>query len=291
LFFITLPEIAMVRLFVWLVLLGLSISTAQARDCSLRARDKSDTSLTYRTAAGAALLVIWQGSELGKGSLVAETPRWVDEKINSFDQLGEKLRWSPGRLDEAAASMSDNALALNTLAVPIIAFVGESRGICLYEDLLVFEETIATAMVLNQAAKFIARRERPFTRDLSDTERQEICQSKRDCVDLNLSFYSGHSTMGFVVAVAAGTIAKERGYESATATYSIGLLGAGLTAYLRVAAGKHYLSDVTLGALMGAGIGYLVPTYLQPLKQGKRKISLVPQLENNTQGLSLMGSW
>ena len=282
----------MTRLFVWLVL-GLSASAAQARDCSWRARDKADKSLTYRTAAGAALFAVWQTSELGKGALVKDTPRWTDDNLNGYDQAGERLRWAPNALDEAAASMSDNALALTTVGAPLLALVGESRGVCLYEDLLVFEETLATAMILNQAAKFIARRERPFTRDLPDEERQEICQSKRDCVDLNLSFYSGHASMGFVVAVAAGTIARERGYESAAAAYSLGLLGAGLTSYLRVAAGKHYLSDVTLGAVMGAAVGYVVPKYLQPLKQGKgkRSLTLAPQLEPNTQGVSLMGSW
>jgi hypothetical protein len=280
----------MARLFVCLLFLSLS-ATAQTRDCSWRSHDKADKSLLYQSAAGAALFVAWQSSELGKGLLLPDTPRWTDQKLNGFDQLGEKMRWSPGKLDEAAASLSDNSLGLTTAMVPLIALISESRGLCLFEDLLVFEETLSTAMVLNQAAKFIARRERPFTRDLPEAERQEICERQRDCVDLNLSFYSGHATMSFVVAIAAGTIARERGYESAAAAYSIGILGAGLTSYLRVAAGKHYLSDVTLGAVMGAGVGYVVPTYLQPLKQGKHKITLVPELETNTQGISLIGSW
>jgi hypothetical protein len=276
-----------------LFILGWSFAQpSMAQDCSFSSRDKKDKSIFYRSAAGAALFVAWQASEAGKGALIPDTPRWQDDPINGYDQLGESMRWSSNSLDENAARMSDISLAYTTLVPPALAFLGESKGLCLYEDLLIFEETVSAAIFLNQGIKFLARRERPFARDLSDEEREEVCLNARHCVDLNLSFYSGHATMTFTAAIAAGTIAKKRGYKSSPAAYAFGLVGAGLTSYLRVAAGKHYLSDVTLGALSGVAFGYVFPTYLQPPKQGKRlSAKLVPSLDADKPGVFYVGSW
>lgn len=198
------------------------------------------------------------------------------------------MRWSPGELDEGAASLSDNLLGMTIVSSSLVAFAGESTGACLVEDIAAVGEAAGVALLLNQSIKFLARRERPFARDLSPEERGEICLSKRDCADLNLSFFSGHSTMGFAAALAAGTVARQRGYPSALAAYSFGVLGAGLTAYLRVAAGKHYLSDVLLGTLVGGAAGILVPRYLHPV-EGKQESVTISPFSAGTFGISLGG--
>jgi hypothetical protein len=47
--------------------------------------------------------------------------------------------------------------------------------------------------------------------------------------------------------------------ETRAAIWGLELALAGATANLRALAGKHYYSDITVGALVGAGIGLAVP--------------------------------
>ena len=70
------------------------------------------------------------------------------------------------------------------------------------------------------------------------------------------SFFSGHATAAFTVATftdqwfrTAYPHSRYKGIMRATA-YSL----AGLESVLRVAAGKHYISDVVVGALVGTGV-------------------------------------
>jgi membrane-associated phospholipid phosphatase len=50
-----------------------------------------------------------------------------------------------------------------------------------------------------------------------------------------------------------------RGYRWAPLAWSVGGAIAATTGYLRIAADKHWLTDVVVGALVGAGIGFALP--------------------------------
>jgi membrane-associated phospholipid phosphatase len=242
-----------------------------------------------RAAIAAGGIALYEGSELAKAKLAGDEPRWVDANLNPLDRLGEKMRWSPVGLDEGAETLSDITLSVAVLSSGLVAFAPESRGLCLVEDVSAMAEAVVVAGLLNQAVKFLARRQRPFADELSPEEREEICQRPGKCVDLNLSFYSGHSTLTFSTAVAAGTIALRRGYGSATAAYVFGLSGAALTAYLRVAAGKHYLSDVLLGSALGVAAGFIVPSFVHPIRAAGGEVALSPL--GPAPGLYLSGSF
>ncbi len=101
--------------------------------------------------------------------------------------------------------------------------------------------------------KLVVGRQRPFAhfRDPADA-------SPRD-PDENLSFYSGHTTLAFSLAVASGTIASMRGYALAPVVWASTLPVALATGYLRIAADKHYLTDVVAGAVLGSAVGFVVP--------------------------------
>jgi len=80
--------------------------------------------------------------------------------------------------------------------------------------------------------------------------------------DANLSFPSGHTALGFSLATAAGTVATLRGYRHAPYVWGAGMAVAAFTGYLRLAADKHYASDVLVGALVGSLVGWAVPYLL-----------------------------
>jgi membrane-associated phospholipid phosphatase len=79
--------------------------------------------------------------------------------------------------------------------------------------------------------------------------------------DNNTSFPSGHVTLAFSVVTSSAEIANLRGYRHAPWIWRIGMPVAAFTAYLRVAADRHYLTDVLMGAGVGSGIGFAVPYF------------------------------
>jgi membrane-associated phospholipid phosphatase len=50
-----------------------------------------------------------------------------------------------------------------------------------------------------------------------------------------------------------------RGYRLAPLVWGVGMPLAAATGYLRIAADKHYLTDVVVGALFGAAVGVALP--------------------------------
>jgi membrane-associated phospholipid phosphatase len=74
-----------------------------------------------------------------------------------------------------------------------------------------------------------------------------------------MSFFSGHTTWAFALAASSGTVASMRGYELAPVVWAVGLPLAAATGYLRIAADRHYLSDVLVGAAVGTAVGIGFP--------------------------------
>jgi hypothetical protein len=98
------------------------------------------------------------------------------------------------------------------------------------------------------------RRPRPYRYRLPPTAH---CETK-DCA---VSFYSGHASTAFAAAVAGSYLFAESAPDprSRYAMWGFELTLASATANLRVRGGLHYYSDVLVGALVGTGIGVLVP--------------------------------
>lgn len=122
-------------------------------------------------------------------------------------------------------------------------------------DALIIAEAAVLAADVNQLVKFTVGRERPFVHVLPEDAKN----TTRQPADNNLSFYSGHSTLAFSLAVASGTVATLRGYRLAPVLWASGLAVAVTAGYLRIAADRHYFTDVLAGAAIGSVIGFLVP--------------------------------
>ena len=127
-------------------------------------------------------------------------------------------------------------------------------------DSLLILESVAISSALTQLTKFSVGRERPFVHALPDGEKGLT----EHPADNNLSFFSGHTSLAFSIAVSASTTMTLRGYDLAWLSWATLLPGAVTVAYLRMAGDRHYLSDVVLGALVGGGVGFLIPWLHQP---------------------------
>jgi hypothetical protein len=214
--------------------------------------------------------VLWIGSEaLLKRDLAPETCRWCDRNPDGTDGLNRLDRWGRGLAgateeQRKRADTWSNVVDFGVLPVSVLGAQyalsqgsGASRSV-FFQDSGIIIETAVLASVLNQTVKFIAGRERPFVHVLP--EDQKALTAHPD--DNNLSFYSGHSTLAFALVVSAGTVAELRGYKHRAWIWAVGLPLATTVPLLRMAADKHYLTDVATGAVLGSAFGVAVPLLL-----------------------------
>jgi membrane-associated phospholipid phosphatase len=211
----------------------------------------------------------WGGSELLKSHLAASSCRWcavdgVDASIRSG------LRWS----DPSAADLASNlgayavvplvGLGLTALAADHDGRLRETGG-----DGLVIAETVALAGDLSEIVKLATGRERPFVHALPAAEKPLTASP----ADNNVSFYSSHTSFVFALATASGTVASLRRYRLAPLVWAAGLASAATVGYLRIAADRHYFTDVLSGAVAGSSVGFAVP---YGLHRTRGAVALVP---------------
>jgi membrane-associated phospholipid phosphatase len=166
------------------------------------------------------------------------------------------LRWSNIERADAVSNWMGFGV------VPALAFSGvaaaalvDDRAAGVWSDLGIVLEATVIAANLNQLVKMSVGRERPFVHALPEDEKPQTSRPS----DNNLSFYSGHTSPAFTLAVSASMVATLRGYRLAKVVWATSLPLAGLTGYLRIAADRHYFTDVMTGAALGSAIGLLVP--------------------------------
>jgi hypothetical protein len=238
--------------------------TRALADCGVgadgAARPRLQLSWGFDVPFLATLAGTWGVTEGMKQSLAPSAPAWTARNPLDEGVRGLSRSSSP----KSAATLSDlvafGLLPASTLGMSLGA-VGMGGGCPLeaVEDVVVMGESVALAAVINQTTKFLSARERPYARDEAGADR-----------DGNLSFFSGHATMAFSLATSAGVIASLKGERSAPVVWATGLTLALTTAYARVAADKHYFSDVLVGALVGTTVGIAVPLFHRPPSKGRR---------------------
>ena len=126
----------------------------------------------------------------------------------------------------------------------------------LLDDIIPVAETIAVSQVLVQAIKFASGRQRPYryynNPVYPDAGNEDL-----------LSFPSGHSSLGFAITASAGMICHWRHYWTEPYVWGTGIALSLSTEYFRMAADRHWLTDVVSGGLVGLGAGLLIPRLMR----------------------------
>jgi hypothetical protein len=194
--------------------------------------------------------------------------RWTDraesgeDTLNALDRSAYRLRWSQPAV---AARVSDIGLAVSSLsALGLSALTGLRAGerpADLGLDAAIVFESTAVAMALNQMTKLVARRERPCRHFAAawPPPAPPLGPCGVDRFDDNLSSFSGHTTLAASSWVSGATVATLRGNALAPLLWGAGAFFTAATGYLRIAASKHYLSDVLVGVVLGGAVGVLLP--------------------------------
>lgn len=202
-------------------------------------------------------LVAWLSSDTFlKHSLAPPSCRWC--VTNGFDTSIRSV-FNPSQTPSASGFAGPDAASNVGLILTPLAMVGVDLLLTLRDgvfgdfpiDVTIIAEATLAALCVTQLVKFSVGRARPYSINAPD--------GLVTGDDNNLSFFSGHTSLTFAVVSAAGTVATLRGYRLGWLTWAIGYPLAFATSALRLAADKHWASDVLMGMAVGALFGVGIP--------------------------------
>jgi membrane-associated phospholipid phosphatase len=239
--------------------------SAPPRAPDLRPRLTLD--LQFHAVATGAMLLLSGVSQLEANRLAAPSCRWCQP--NPLDRWArQELRWTHPK---SAANLSDvlayglPAGAALTLALTARAEQAWPREAV--EDLLVLTEVMAAGTLVTQVAKFATGRLRP---DAWSTG------GGGSTADSRMSFWGGHSMLAFSVAAGATQVGRLRGRPGWGWLAAFTFAGAAATGWMRMAADRHWLTDVVVGAGVGTAVGLGVPLLVLHPAGERSAVTLVP---------------
>lgn len=223
---------------------------------------------------------LWLGTQLLQVQIAPKDCRWCDRNADGTDALNgfdsgarDALRWSDPLL---ANSISDGLgyVVSPGASIGSLALVAglDGRLTDASANTLVVMESAFIAGIIAQLFKFTVGRERPFVHVLGRVEKTRTSKPR----DNNVSFFSAHANFAFALAVSSGTVATLRGYRGAPWVWGSGLLLASTIGYLRVAADRHYMSDVLVGASVGSLVGFAVPFFFHRKSADSEPTKMAP---------------
>jgi membrane-associated phospholipid phosphatase len=187
--------------------------------------------------------------------------------------------WAPLHQNPSYGNVSNYFLygsMAGGLLVPTLAGVKNGQW---WKHALLYAEALGISMSITEVVKFAVRRPRPYTHD-----------QREGGISDDFSFFSGHAATTAVVlffAARALDLTYDLPFWQRLSLY-LGATGITTTvSILRVAAGKHYPTDVIVGATVGGSIGFLVP---QLHRQQRVAISVAPLAEGGA-ALTLVGRY
>lgn len=224
-----------------------------------------DLRLDLPITGGLAVVVV--GWRLVRDDLEPSECRWCDGsspgQVNAVDDW---FRSGLKRNDTKPANIISYALAFGAAPVSaatltVVAAVADNRGDEALVDLVAVAEGGLTAMLVTEILEPIALRTRPYVHAIENEDERNAVIAETGAFH---SFPAGHVVEAFGVAAASGVVASMRGYRLAPLVWGAGLLFGAATAYARMAADRHYFTDVLAGAAIGTVVGGGVPLLFHP---------------------------
>jgi len=159
-------------------------------------------------------------------------------------------RWAVHPVSSGASAASSAGLAAIGGAALVFALhdvsPAQARG-----NAAVVANALGWTAASTEWLKVVVRRKRPVlftggaTAAAGDPNNQE-------------SFPSGHTSIAFAAATSYAVLARREHLDHGTRNALLLYAGASGVGALRVAAGKHFPTDVVTGALLGSALGWLV---------------------------------
>ena len=182
--------------------------------------------------------------------------------INSFDSsIRNVLRWETSS-QKRANKLSDLLLyGVFVGSIPISSYWLNNFNL-----LLINLEILSINGLITNIVKYGIGRQRPYS----------FYQTKIDDDESHKSFFSGHTSTAFALGTSTAKMLCNDTSFNTKAIWASTLSLATVTGYLRIAADKHYFTDVLVGAIIGSTVGHIAFEKLH--RRYKKKLSNSPSL-------------
>jgi membrane-associated phospholipid phosphatase len=154
----------------------------------------------------------------------------------------------------ASRKASDIGL-ISSIVLPSVLFLDSDIRRDYAQVSTLYAETLLLNYLLTESTKQLVQRPRPLTYN------PNVPLSEKMEQDARLSFYSGHTSTTAASTFFAAKVYSDYHPNSPALPYVWGtaaLLPAAV-GYLRYDGGKHFPTDIIVGYLLGAAVGFLVP--------------------------------
>ncbi|MCP9236455.1 phosphatase PAP2 family protein [Lewinella sp. JB7] len=166
---------------------------------------------------------------------------YTGDEINPLDRLGYTTR------DERAGRLADAGL-YGGPTLPLLLSLDPRARYHYPTVLLLWLQTMLLTFSLSSLIKNTVSRPRPYIYNEDWELERKLTRKDR------AAFISGHAANATAGAVLFASLLSAYDNRFSWHARVLATLVAGGTAYLRVKAGKHWITDVTAGVLLGGGI-------------------------------------
>ncbi len=184
------------------------------------------------------------------------------QNVNSFDRFATK-NYSTG------FAQASNVLEITTQLAPILFLTGEKTRKHFGQIMILYLEASFINTGVTIISKMTFRRTRPFVYNPNVAIEDKLTRTART------SLISGHTSTAAVGSFFAAKVFSDFCSDSKwkPVVWGAAAVIPGVMGYFRVAAGKHYPTDVIAGYLVGGTIGFLVPHLHRKNKNKDAKVS------------------
>lgn len=192
-----------------------------------------------------------------------QRPVWRSS-LPGDEEARDALRLRSPEARELAATASDFLLTLgivSTAAVDALALpLARDEAHFAWQASSTYTLALATTLFLGEITKDVSRRARPYERACLMDPAPAACRAP----DTFASFYSLHAAVAFTSAGTSCALGARQPADAAVAAVACAtsVVIAAVTGTLRMAADRHYLSDVLVGAVLGLAVGLALPFVL-----------------------------
>jgi len=180
--------------------------------------------------------------------------------VNAFD------RFMITRKQEMPAA---DLLLFGSMFLPLTFFAHEETRKDMGTLAVLAGEVFVFQLGLNYMAKVLTQRIRPYCYDESSPI------SEKTTVNSKLSFYSGHTSTAAAMSVFVAKVFSDylSNADVKFVIWTSAVVYPALTGLLRVDSGNHFFTDILMGYVTGALVGYFIPV----LHKNKLKDNLAIQ--------------
>jgi len=194
--------------------------------------------------------------------------------VNAFD------RFMITRKQEMPAA---DLLLFGSMFLPLTFFAHEETRKDMGTLVVLAGEVFVFQLGLNYMAKVLTQRIRPYCYDESSPI------SEKTTVNSKLSFYSGHTSTAAAMSVFVAKVFSDylSNADVKFVIWASAVVYPALTGLLRVDSGNHFFTDILMGYVTGALVGYFIPV----LHKSKLKDNLTIQSLINYDHVALRVSY